>query len=1447
MHPAAGEQMLRFVGDRLAFRLRPADGQPPAGWRAFLRTNLGRGEVLRHEILHAHQVRRKLANAPWRDIPMLVQDGEWRREIALTEAGYFRAKAFAVDPQNRQHWPEGHDLGISVHADRHRSGNTIYCAFVRMFGETKTAVSTEDPAMHRRLASLDKDGYTVIPASGKLRDLVKELPHIIDTLGCRILHLLPVNPTPTVYAKFGRFGSPYAARNLTAIDPALVEFDKRTTGVDQFRELTYATHLRGGRVFLDIVANHTGWGSLEHENHPEWYLRNERGEFVSPGAWGVTWEDLVEFDHRNRELWEYLADVFLIWCRRGVDGFRCDAGYKIPARAWRYITARVLDEYPETVFLLEGLGGSWEATEQLLTEGGMQWAYSELFQNYTGSQVAWYLDYSLRQSERVGLYVHYSETHDNERLARKGRQWSLLRNRLCALASVGGGFGFTCGVEWLAPERVNVHSSRGLAWGSEENLVPELARLNQLLAGHPCFLDGATITRLSPPDSPVLALSRISAEGLDKMLVLVNTDAELPHAFALPQEIYRELGEPACELLGGKSVKPAPAGTLEAGFQLEPGACLCLAASETPRGLGGEAYRRARAQAAWAVTALSQVVPPENIGRYEWRQLAERVEADPRRFLIWLGQLNPELAQTDLLAALDLAAKTPAFPNVVTWRLIDARRVSLVPPGHWLLVQDDAPFRATLAHGGRVRHVDSIAAREGHVACFAPRQHPGDARLLLERYAGSQAPHVNASVRFLAPEPGDPQAPLRRAASRNDQPEVALLTNGLGGMARMQVDLGAAKSKYDCVLGANLHPQVPVDRHIFVKRVRVWVVADGFISPLNHDSLVEFTPGPPAQWRFVAGAGDNRSVEIHLSADMAPGQNTTVLRFHRPPLPPAFGNDLPEEARVSLTVRVDIEDRNFHTETYRNPDAEYHFSANSRPLARQAGFEFTPAADRQLRVFSEAGFYHHEAEWCTGVWHPVEQSRGLADHSDVYSPGWFELPLAKNAAATLVLTAEARAPAVAAVERLEAERAALNDLALTRAELPAQDAFGRQLALALQAFVVRRNHGKTVIAGYPWFLDWGRDSLICARGMLAAGLAEEVRQLLVTYGHFVSRGTLPNQILGEDATNRDTSDAPLWYGIVCEELAAMAGGAVYELVVDQQGHTLADVLREIAQGYRDGTPNGIRMDPASGLIWSPSHFTWMDTNYPACTPREGYPVEIQALWIRLLRHLARLGIKSGGESWDALAGRAEESLQRFYWLDERGYLADLLIAGPNRPAADAVADTALRSNYLLAVSLGLLAGERARRGVEAALRHLVVPGALRSLAPLPVSPPLAIYGPPGGRLLNDPAEPYWGRYEGDEDTRRKPAYHNGTAWVWTFPTFCEALARAWEFTPAAVAAARAYLGSLDRLFAEGCLGQLPEIVDGDAPHTQRGCDAQAWSITEALRVWRLVNPPRRGS
>ncbi len=1462
MTPAPGERLRRFVGDRVRFTLRMPETQLPHGWQARLRTNLGRAAVLRREIIQAHAQGLPLAGASWRDLPMIQDADGWFLDLPLAEVGYFKAKPYLLDPRGWQHWPEGPDVGIAVHPDACRTANTLYCAFPRLFGSSRSSITNRNENLDNQIQQIEQHGFTIIPPSGKLRDLIQCLPHIIDVLGCRILQLLPIHPTPTTYARFGQFGSPYAAIDLTEVDPAVVVFDKRTTGVDQFRELSYATHLRGGRVFLDIVINHTGWGSFLQENFPEWFLRDASGTFVSPGAWGVTWEDLVELKHNNVALWDKLADMFLVWCRRGVDGFRCDAGYKVPVQAWQYIIARVQQEFPETMFLLEGLGGSWEATEALLTEGGMQWAYSELFQNYSGREVATYLDYALRQSDRTGMYLHYSETHDNPRLA-AGRQdnpqsadttpdrtWSLLRNYLCALTSVNGGFAFTCGVEWLATEKIRVHGSTGLAWGRNENLVAELTQLNRLISDHPCFFDGAKLTRLSPTESAVYALLRESADGEDRLLVLVNTDPNNAHTMALSESSFLPTDTWTFDLLGQSPPARRPGSAGELVLALEPGAAHCLSAVAQPRGISGNDYRRARAQAAWAIQNLSEEFSVGKLGPFDWRALARLVEQSPAHFLTALRYMQPELAQKDLQAALEHALRRNDYPQVIHWTRVDRSRITPVPPGHWLLIEDTVPFRASLRGviGAPPKNIESIPALDKHIACIPPERTAAtasasasqsrDRQLFLERYADDDQ-HVEATIRFLAEEPKALPATLHSPPPDS----VVLLTNGIGGMARIRIDLGRVRSKYDCVLAANLHPSLPVDRHVLAKRIRAWVNADGFISPLDLNNLAAFEVGPPAVWHFVTNAGDGRTVEIEMSATMDEGRNTTVFHFSRPTAAQATGKQLPTAADVRLTLRVDIEDRNFHSETKRNGGAEHHFSNHIITLEKSGnadnksniGFSFVPASDRQLRVFADAGTYHPQPEWSENLAHDIEQSRGQCGTGDAYSPGWFDVPLTKGGSANLVLTAETNDASTSATTSTAAPARSTSSVA----DPDASSLFEAQLLRAVQAFVVRRGTGKTVIAGYPWFLDWGRDTFICARGLLAAGMTADVRDIVLTFARFEKDGTLPNTIHGEDASNRNTSDAPLWFGLVCEELSQLTSRSHTDATIGT-GRDFHEVLASIASHYVSGTPNRIRMDPKSGLIWSPAHFTWMDTNYPAGSAREGYPIEIQALWIRLLRHLAQIESGKTRDKWNGLADRALESLEKLFWLEDRGFYADVLLAMPGKSAAEAVASDALRSNSLFAVSLGLVKGDRAKRNVAAALRHLVVPGALRSLAPLPVSVALPIYGNDGG-LLNDPNHPYWPRYEGDEDTRRKPAYHNGTAWTWTLPILGEALARAWDFTPEATAAARAYVSSVDQLMNLECLGQIPEILDGDAPHKPRGCDAQAWGVTEVLRVWKLLN------
>src|ERR1043165_4486359 len=169
MSPATGERLLRFVGDRIRFRLFNAEGKPlPDQWRGLLRANLGRGSMLREEIIASRGGEKPMTGASWRDIPMRRAGNEWSIELTLSEIGYFKAKAYALDEKGWQVWPDGADIGISVHPDAYRTANTIYCAFTRLFGEGKTSRVTADAKQEHELDLLDMDGYTVIPPSGKL-------------------------------------------------------------------------------------------------------------------------------------------------------------------------------------------------------------------------------------------------------------------------------------------------------------------------------------------------------------------------------------------------------------------------------------------------------------------------------------------------------------------------------------------------------------------------------------------------------------------------------------------------------------------------------------------------------------------------------------------------------------------------------------------------------------------------------------------------------------------------------------------------------------------------------------------------------------------------------------------------------------------------------------------------------------------------------------------------------------------------------------------------------------------------------------------------------------------------------------------------------------------------------------------------------------------------------
>lgn len=656
---------------------------------------------------------------------------------------------------------------------------------------------------------------------------------------------------------------------------------------------------------------------------------------------------------------------------------------------------------------------------------------------------------------------------------------------------------------------------------------------------------------------------------------------------------------------------------------------------------------------------------------------------------------------------------------------------------------------------------------------------------------------------------------------RADGSTCAVLSNGAGAMSQVRAAWGEIRSQYDCLLAINTDARVPVDKTVFWTRCRTWLQYCGYSHEINAACLAEFDADPAgrfAEWSFQVPCGMGRWVPLTFRLEIVRDVNQARLVISRHN---KQGGLDPRDA-ITVVVRPDIEWRSFHSKTKAFLGPEHAWPEASHPAAR--GLTFTPAPNETLTLFSDSGAYHHEPSWLYMVAHPEEQERGLEGSGDLFSPGWFELPL--EGKQSVVLTA-ARNDAWEAKECWEVPGEAASDAARKTDGL---QPFPEALSQALALYVVRRDTLRTVIAGYPWFLDWGRDTLIVLRGLIADGRYAEALAILQEFGRFEENGTLPNIIHGQTVGNRDTADAPLWFCVAAGDLMSALGDAPV-LTAACGTRSLRDVLVSILAHYRSGTSNGIRMDAESGLVFSPPHFTWMDTNYPACTPREGYPVEIQALWIASL-HLAARKIDA---SWNALAERASDSLARYFVVKE-GWLADCLRASPGTPAAKAVQEDALRPNQLLAVTLSALNDRDLSVSILRSCEELLVPGAIRSLADRPVLADMGVCR--NGVLLNDSHRPYQGQYLGDEDTRRKIAYHNGTAWTWQFPLYVEALVRI--YGAEARQTGLSLLGSAVELLNRGTLGHMPEICDGDLPHVSRGCGAQAWGTSELLRVWKML-------
>ena len=447
---------------------------------------------------------------------------------------------------------------------------------------------------------------------------------------------------------------------------------------------------------------------------------------------------------------------------------------------------------------------------------------------------------------------------------------------------------------------------------------------------------------------------------------------------------------------------------------------------------------------------------------------------------------------------------------------------------------------------------------------------------------------------------------------------------------------------------------------------------------------------------------------------------------------------------------------------------------------------------------------------------PEEAARGQADETDALVLEPIVLTLRPDTAVTVIYTTETT-PVDDGTTALEAARA--RDAMLLRwAGATEADPLTRRLVLAADAFLVERaipgvGPGRTVIAGYPWFNDWGRDTMIALPGLcLATGRHDEARTILRSFAGFVRDGLIPNDFPDDPDVEPayHTIDASLWFIQAIDATVQVAGDAAL----------LAELLpsvRAILDAHLEGTRFGIGMDAEDGLLRGGApglQLTWMDARVDdwVVTPRRGKPVEIQALWIAALDLGARW---TGDARYAAAAARAAGSFRARFWRPELGYLADV-VDGPDGD------DPALRPNQLLALTLPL-----ERPLVDAAMAHAILDAVGASLAV-----------PCGLRSLAPRDAAYRATYQGDRWTR-DAAYHQGTAWTWLIGPYADAVAR-WGGGPAA---SRAILEPFAAHLDVAGIGSVAEILEPEAPFTPRGCPFQAWGVAEVLRTWRRYGPP----
>jgi predicted glycogen debranching enzyme len=632
-----------------------------------------------------------------------------------------------------------------------------------------------------------------------------------------------------------------------------------------------------------------------------------------------------------------------------------------------------------------------------------------------------------------------------------------------------------------------------------------------------------------------------------------------------------------------------------------------------------------------------------------------------------------------------------------------------------------------------------------------------------------------------------------------------LEADGLGGFASGTAS-GIRTRRYHALLLTARNP--PTGRVVLVNGFDAFVetpsgrfaitsqaYAPDVVSPDGAAHADGFANEPWPRWTFTLPDGTRLSQEILVPKDAS--AVAVVWRL------------LSGASPISLEVRPFLSGRDYHSLHHENP--AFRFDADETP---DHTIRFQPYPDVPAVVVRTNGAFFPARDWYRRFVYAEEKARGLDFTEDLASPAIFRFDLAGEA--VLLLAAEGHE----AVLGSWGAEAALE--ALRSAEQTRRARFSGRLDRSADAYLVRRGTGRTIVAGYPWFTDWGRDTFIALRGLcLATGRLADAEGILVEWAGAVSEGMLPNFFPDAGVEPEFNSvDASLWYVVaVYEWFEAMAasGRSAPQASVSK----LRSAIEAILDGYANGTRFGIRAD-ADGLLMAGQpgvQLTWMDAKVGdwVVTPRIGKPVEVQALWLNAL-----WAATAFSDRWRDLHDRGFASFHERFWNETEECLYD--VVDPDHRLGEA--DPTMRPNQIFAVGglpFPILEGERARKVVEAVEASLATPLGLRSLAP------------------SDRA--YVGRYEGGP-RERDGAYHQGTVWPYLAGAFVDAWVRVRGGSEEVQREARQrFVEPLMAHLDEAGLGHVSEIADGDAPHIPRGCPFQAWSLGELLRIERVILKP----